>query len=272
MDLGLDGARVCVQGGTHGMGRAAALAFATEGARVVVLARDTERLEATVADLAEHGSPEAFGVSTDVRDRASVDRAFAEIGARWGQLNSLVCAVGPAVANVPWNELTDDQWLAAFDLGAMSAVRCARAALPLFRAAGWARIVNLAAMSARSHGFGLADYTAAKAALTSITKNLSLELATHGVLANVVSPGTFVTEQLRRHIDTVPSAAAAQVDPADLSSVMRWIQKQYHVRADLGRAGDPDEIAAVICFLGSRRNTYTTGANVNVDGGSSFYA
>jgi NAD(P)-dependent dehydrogenase (short-subunit alcohol dehydrogenase family) len=185
-------------------------------------------------------------------------------------LNALVCAVGPAVSDVPWTEVSDDQWLRAFDLGVISAVRCARAALPLLRAAQWGRIVNLAAMSARSHGHGLAEYTAAKAAVTSVSKNLSLELAPDGILVNVVSPGTFLTEQVRRHIDALPSARG--VDSDDLASVMRWIQEQCAVRADLGRAGDPVEIAAVITFLASRRNTYTTGANVNVDGGSAFYA
>lgn len=270
MDLGLAGAAVCVQGGTQGMGIATARTLAAEGARIAVLARDQGRLDDTVPQLHGLGSPDAFGVSTDVTDRESVERAFAAIGARWGQLNALVCAVGPEVSDVPWTEVSDEQWLRAFDLGAVSAVRCARAALPLLRAADWGRIVNLAAMSARSHGYGLAEYSAAKAALTSISKNLSLELAPDGILVNVVSPGTFLTEQVRRHIDALPSAV--DVDSDDLGSVMQWIQRQYVVRADLGRAGDPAEIAAVISFLASRRNSYTTGANVNVDGGSAFYA
>jgi 3-oxoacyl-[acyl-carrier protein] reductase len=270
MDLGLAGAVVCVQGGTQGMGGATARTLATDGARVAVLARDQNRLDDTVAELLALGSPDAIGLSTEVTDRDSVDRAFAAIGARWGQLNALVCAVGPEVSDVPWTEVSDDQWLRAFDLGAVSAVRCARAALPLLRAADWGRIVNLAAMSARSQCYGLAEYSAAKAALTSISKNLSLELAPDGILVNVVSPGTFLTEQVRRHLDALPSAA--DVDSDDLGSVMAWIQRQYAVRADLARAGDPAEIAAAITFLASRRNTYTTGANLNVDGGSAFYA
>jgi 3-oxoacyl-[acyl-carrier protein] reductase len=268
MDLGLAGAAVCVQGGTQGMGRATAETFAADGARVAVLARDQARLDETVAKLTDLGSPDAVGIATDVTDRASVDAAFAAIGERWGELNSLVCAVGPAVSNLRWDEMSDEQWREAFDLGAISAVRCARAALPWLRTAEWARIVNLSAMSSRSQGYGLADYTAAKAAINSITKNLSLELGPEGILANVVSPGTFLTEQLERHIEHVPELQGA--DTRDLTAIMqRWIQPQFAVRADLGRAGDPMEIAAVICFLASRRNT--TGGNINVDGGSAFY-
>jgi len=270
MDLGLAGAAVCVQGGTQGMGYATAKTFASEGARVAVLARDPERLDRARAELLRLGSPDVITVPTDVTDRESVDRAFAAIGARWGELNSLVCAVGPEVSDVAWTEVSDEQWLRAYDLGAVSAVRCARAALDLLRRAEWARIVNLSAMSARSQGYGLAEYSAAKAALASITKNLSLELAPDGILANVVSPGTYVTEQLRRHLDSLPSARG--VDAEDLKAVMAWIQDQYAVRSDLGRAGDPMEIAAVICLLASRRNSYTTGANINVDGGSAFFA
>jgi NAD(P)-dependent dehydrogenase (short-subunit alcohol dehydrogenase family) len=269
MELGLAGATVCVQGGTQGMGRATAETFAAEGARVAVLARDQARLDETVARLTELGSPDAVGLRADVTDTASVDRAFAVIGDRWSHVNALVCAVGPEVSDLAWTEISDERWLRAYDLGAISAVRCARAALPLLRAAEWARIVNLSAMSSRSQGFGLAEYTAAKAALNSITKNLSLELAPDGILANVVSPGSYLTEQLRRHLDALPSAG--DVDPADPVAVMQWIQREYAVRADLGRTGRPPEIAAVICFLASRRNTYTTGANLNVDGGSSFY-
>jgi 3-oxoacyl-[acyl-carrier protein] reductase len=140
----------------------------------------------------------------------------------------------------------------------------------LLRAAKWARIGNLAAMSARSQGFGLIEYTAAKAALTSITKNLSLELAAEGILANTVSPGTYISDQMVQHIATLPADAGVSAD--DPTSVMRYISEFFGVRADLGRAGIPPDIAPVICLLASERNTYTTGANINVDGGSSFFA
>jgi len=111
MDLGLAGAAVCVQGGTQGMGYATAKTFATEGARVAVLARDPERLDRARAELLRLGSPDVIAVPTDVTDRESVDRAFAAIGARWGELNSLVCAVGPEVSDVGWTEVSDERWL-----------------------------------------------------------------------------------------------------------------------------------------------------------------
>jgi 3-oxoacyl-[acyl-carrier protein] reductase len=270
MDLGLAGATVCVQGGSKGMGRAAAECFAVEGARVVVMAREQHALDETVQRLIELGSPESFGVSVDVANANAVEAGFAKVAQRWGQLNALVCAAGPAVSQLGWEHVSDEQFIDAYVLGALAAVRCARAALPLLRAAGWARIVNVSAMSTRSQGHGLIEYTAAKAALNSITKNMSLELAPEGILCNTVSPGTFITDQMRGHIAALPAEQGVHADDPD--SVMSYISTSFGVRADLGRAGMPDEIGPVICFLASRRNTYTTGANVNVDGGSAFYA
>lgn len=94
MDLGLANAAVCVQGGTRGMGRAAAECFASDGARVVVLGRDPASIDETVARLAELGSPDAWGVSADLLVPESIVEAFRKIDERWGELNTLVNAAG----------------------------------------------------------------------------------------------------------------------------------------------------------------------------------
>jgi NAD(P)-dependent dehydrogenase (short-subunit alcohol dehydrogenase family) len=114
----------------------------------------------------------------------------------------------------------------------------------------------------------LISYTASKAALTSVTKNLAKSLAADGILVNTVSPGTIVTASFTEGLR--PVLEAAGLDPADPHDVMRWIEQVYHQPADLGRAGRPEEVAALVAFLASRRNGYVTGANVNVDGGSDF--
>ena len=150
----------------------------------------------------------------------------------------------------------------------MAAVHCVRAALPLLRQADWARIVNVSAHSIQRQSPLLVAYTASKAALASISKNLAKSLAPEGILVNTVSPGTIVTAAFREAL--APLLRQQGFDAGDPADVMRWIDETYHQPADLGRAGLPDEVAAVIAFLGSRRNGYTTGANVNVDGGSDF--
>ena len=137
MDLGLNGAKVVIAGGTKGMGLAAAECFADDGANVAVLARGQEGLDAALASLREHGSPDPLAIRTDLTDAASIDHAFATIRERWdGVVNSLVSAAGPVeVGQGTIETVSDDDWMATFDMGTMSAVRCARACLPLLRAA-----------------------------------------------------------------------------------------------------------------------------------------
>ncbi len=269
MDLGLSGAHVVVSGGTKGMGRAAAESFAREGARVAVLARSADALADTAAALAELGSPDPVAIATDLTDAASVDAAFATVAERWGSIHALVNVAGPVDVGIKAFEALDDaEWMATFDIGTMSAVRCVRAGLPLLRAAPWARIVNVSAHSTKRQSPTIVAYTAAKAALTSITKNLSLSLAPEGILVNCVSPGSFNSAGMRGYLEALPPDRHA--DPDDLYDVMRIMAEDFGHPAHLGRAGDPAEIGPVIAFLASPLNTYMTGANVNVDGGSDF--
>jgi 3-oxoacyl-[acyl-carrier protein] reductase len=268
MDLGLAGAAVCVQGGSKGMGRAAAECFARDGARVVVLARDAAGIDETVAALRGLGSPDAWGIAVELLQPESVDAAFAAIGERWGELNTLVNAAGPGASMLTFEALADADWLEAFELGAMSAVRCARAALPLLRRAAWARIVNVSAHSTKRQGERLAAYTAAKAAMTSVSKNMSLALAKDEILVNTVSPGSFASPRFRAAMRRLPPERG--LDPDNLYDCMRWIAEDFGHPAHLPRAGEPSEIGPVIAFVGSRANSYMTGANINVDGGSDF--
>lgn len=267
MDLGFSGARVCVQGGSAGMGRAAAEAFARAGASVAILGRTEVRLEETAAALRALGSPEVLAIRTDIAERASVDAAFAAIAARWPSLNALVNAAGPQTSGLAWHEIDDAKWLESFSTGALGAVRCVRAALPLLRAAGWTRVVNLSAMSVQHHSRGLADYTAAKAALNSISKNMALELAGEGILVNVVSPGPVMSDNLHAY---VAQGSAGSVDPDDLVAAGQWLKAQFGSATDLGRVAHPNEIAAAILLAASPASTFMTGANINVDGGSHF--
>jgi len=269
MDLGLRSAKVVVNGGSKGMGRAAAEVMAAEGALIGVLARTKDDLDETADALRDLGAADVIGVPTDITDRTQVESAFAVIGDRWGSLNVLVNATGPVEVGVArFADLDDEEWAATFDIGTLGAVRCVRAALPLLRAAEWARIVNVSAHSTRRQSPDIVAYTAAKSALTSLSKNLSLSLAPEGILVNTVSPGSFLSPGLKRYLEQLP--AERGVDPNDLRDAMRVITEDYGHPAHLGRAGDPKEIGPVIAFAGSRLNSYMTGADINVDGGSDF--
>jgi 3-oxoacyl-[acyl-carrier protein] reductase len=266
MDLGLRNATVIVAGGTTGMGRAAAECFAEDGARVAVLARSEAGLQATSEALTELGSPDALGIATDLFDSSSVEAAVEQVGERWGHLNALVNAGGPMHGGLKTFETyDDDEWHDVFDGLTLAAVRTVRAALPLLRKADWARIVNVSAMSTKHQSPPLVAYTAAKSALTSLTKNLSQSLAADGILVNTVSPGTFASESFKAALSSMP-----EVNENDLQDIMRFIKEGFGHQVFLDRAADPSEIGPVIAFAASARNTYMTGANINVDGGSDF--
>ncbi len=266
MDLGLQDATAVVTGGSKGMGRAIAERLAAEGARVAVLARGQEAVDDTVRALHEGGSAGSLGMSVDVTDAGQVEAAFEELGRNWGSLNVLVNTLGPGAGS--FEDLDDAGWEATFDLGVMAAVRCVRAGLPLLRKAPWARIVNVSAHSTQRQSPLIVAYTASKAALTSVSKNLSKVLAPEGILVNTVSPGSIVTASFSEGLRQVFEAEG--LDATDPYDVMKWIEKHYAHPADLGRAGLPEEVASITAYLASRTNGYVTGANVNVDGGSDF--
>jgi NAD(P)-dependent dehydrogenase (short-subunit alcohol dehydrogenase family) len=266
MDLGLAGSKAVVTGGSKGMGLAIAQTLAADGASVAVMARDKAALDAAVESLLAAGAPEAVGISVDMSDAESITAGFDEVSRRWGQLNSLVHTIGPGDGY--FEDMTDADWDAAFGLGTMSGVRSIRAALPMLRAADWARIVTFAAHSIQRQNPRIVAYTASKAALTSITKNLSKSLAKDGILVNCVCPGTIVTASFTENLKDI--LAADGLDASDPVHVMKWIDDNFHQPCDLGRAGLPEEIASITTYLASRRNGYVTGATVNVDGGSDF--
>src|SRR5438445_9960905 len=187
------------------MGRAAAEAVAAEGARVAVLARTRAELEETAAALLKAGAAEALALPADITDPEQVTAAFAQLDRRWGALNVLVNAAGPVGVGVGrFADVADGEWHATMDAGLYGAVRCVRAALPLLRRAEWARIVNVSAHSTRRQSPDIVAYTAAKAALTSLSKNLSVSLAPEGILVNTVSPGSFLSAALRRYLEALP--------------------------------------------------------------------
>ncbi|OBE94048.1 short-chain dehydrogenase [Mycolicibacterium elephantis] len=266
MDLGFEGATAVVTGGSKGMGLAIAETLGAEGASVAIMARGRRGLDAAAERIREAGAPEVLALSVDMADAGSIAAGYSAVGEAWKHLNVLVHTVGPDAG--AFEDLDDDDWHAAFGLGTMSAVRSVRAALPMLRAADWARIVTLSAHSIQRQSPRLVAYTATKAALSSFTKNLSKSLGPEGILVNCVCPGTIVTASFTEILKDV--LAADGLDSADPHDVMTWVERTYGHPCDLGRAGLPEEIASATAYLASRRNGYVTGATVNVDGGSDF--
>jgi 3-oxoacyl-[acyl-carrier protein] reductase len=266
MDLGLRDRAVCIAGGSHAMGRAAADLLAAEGCRVAVLGRNEADLRVAEEELIAEGAPDALGLQCDLLDTGEVEAVFTFLDERWGELNGLVNAAGPSRVG-GLDDLTENEWLEDFDVGVLTMIRTVRAALPLLRKATFARVVNLAEASIRHQSPGLIAHTAANAAMASASKNLARALAPEGILVNTVCPGTVMSPALDGYLS---DADPTGLPEGPLEAGYAAVARDFDTTNDLGRVGLPEEVAAVAVFLCSEAASFVAGATIPVDGGTDF--
>ena len=251
MDFGLKDQVVLVTGSSSGIGRAAAVAFATEGAKVAITYFSSREGAEETARQVEAAGGEALVTPFDLDNADSIHAAIASIKAKWGALHVLVNnAVGDHVAptrGVLFEDVPLDHWQSVINRALEGTYLTIQAALPLMRASGWGRIVNVSSDGA-IHGVpGLAPYSSAKAGLSGLTITLAAELGPANILTNIVMPGFVATE----------SNLKIQQNYLDM------IQKG----TPSGRLTTPEDIARLIVFLGSQANGNVNGQTVLISGG-----
>jgi 3-oxoacyl-[acyl-carrier protein] reductase len=250
MDLGLRD-RVCVvTGSTGGIGLSTARMLAGEGARVVTNGRGDapgvgEQLHVR-ADLALAGEPE---------------RLITETEAAFGSVEVLVNNVGVAY-QADFHELTDEQWRQIWELNVMSYVRTIRAVLPGMRRRAVGVIVNVSSTSGKRPSVTMPDYSVTKAAVLSLSRLIADTYAADGVRCNAVTPGPTATEAW------LGEGGLADQQAARTGRTRDEVLRAVAAGRPLGRLAEPDEIAAVVVFLCSRRAAYVTGAAWSADGGT----
>ncbi len=238
----LDGKRALVTAAGQGIGRATALAFAAEGARVIASDRDPALLNGLATEGIET-------LTLDVRDPDAVAAAAREIGA----LDVLFNCAG-MVASGSILDCDEDQWAASLDLNLTAMYRMCRAFLPAMIAGGGGSIVNMASVVSSVKGApNRFAYGASKAAVIGLTKSIAADFVGRGIRANAVCPGTVETPSLRDRLAATGDAEAARV--------------AFVARQPLGRLGTPEEIAALVVYLASDDSAYTTGVAHVIDGG-----
>jgi NAD(P)-dependent dehydrogenase (short-subunit alcohol dehydrogenase family) len=239
---------VLITGALTGIGRAAALAFAREGARVVVSGRRGDAGQALVREL--HGlCAEAEFIKADVRNedqvRALVDGAVA----RFGRLDVAVNNAGTEGKPGPATEQTAETYAATFDTNVLGTILSMKHELRVMQAQRAGSIVNISSAFGHEGAPGASVYVASKHAVEGLTRSAALEAAPFGVRVNAVAPGAIETAMLNRFTGTAENKAALAL------------------QAPLARVGEPDEIAQAIVFAASRKSSYMTGHILAIDGG-----
>lgn len=250
MDLQLQGKAALVTGGTRGIGRAIASQLAAEGARVVLCARSETDVVETTQALSAPGR-EVHGISADVATEAGAGHAVAATVERFGGIDILVNNVGGSHGAGSFDQASPTEWRAVLDSNLLSAVLCSRHAVDWMRAHGGGVITHVSSLCGREYCTS-APYSAAKAGVVALAKEMAIDLARYEIRVNSVAPGAILfpggSWDRRRQRD--PERIAAMIE-RDLP----W-----------GRFGTPEEVASVVVFVCSPLASWVSGACVPVDG------
>jgi len=268
MDLNLRNAVVLITGGSRGLGREFALAFADEGARVAICARDAVKLEEAAGAVRARGT-ECLALQADLLDGAACQRVVDDTAAHFGRLDVLVNNASASVDATPKSieVATDAQVMARINGKMLVAVRCARAALPHMRKTGGGRIVNIGGTAGRtvfrsgdmpSEGSGLAQGLG-NSSLANFTKYLAEEVAADHIVVNTIHPHLIRTD---RHAQRVRwQAKRSGVSESEAEA-------QIAAQNPIGRVLEPGDVTPLVLLLASSLSAATTGQAIAVDGGA----
>jgi 3-oxoacyl-[acyl-carrier protein] reductase len=265
MDLGLKGRSCVVTGASRGIGRETARLLCAEGANVLLVGRDEERLaaareEATIAGAAASGRAETL--TLDVTDEGAGERMVVAADEHFGGLDVLVNNAGAA----QWRHLDDvpdEDWYAQYELNVMAPLRAMRAAAPAMAERGWGRIVNVCSTAGKRPSAAMPEYSVAKAAELSLSRLFADRYAKSGVLVNAICPGPVEAELWME-----PGGLLDQSHEMSGAASREEALAEAGAKRPIGRLAEVGEIAAAIVFLCSERASYVAGAAWSVDGGT----
>jgi NAD(P)-dependent dehydrogenase (short-subunit alcohol dehydrogenase family) len=265
MDLGLKGKKAFVAGGGRGIGKAIARDLAKEGVDVVIASRTMSQLEQTAKEIEDETGQRVIPIQMDATSREQVDAAIAQAAAQLGGLDILVNSAslpgGSPTAVGPIEDLDETELMDDFDVKYVGALRCARAAIPFLKEAGWGRIINISGGNARNAG-NLSG-GARNVSLVHLTKTLSNHLGRFGITVNCIHPGTTRTERTPELL----AARATQLGVSPEEAEERDFAAGSPRGNAIGRMVDASEVAFVSTFLCSDKAWAVTGELIAAGGG-----
>ena len=258
MDLGLTNKRVVVMASSKGLGKATALQFAKEGAKVLISSRNEEELSKTAEEIKSISDNQSvYFVVCDVTKEGDINRLFETASEKLGGVDILVNnAGGPTPGG--FGQVTDEDWYAAFDKNLLSYIRTIRLAIPYMKEQNFGRIVNISSSSTKEVLDGLILSNTFRLGMVGLTKSIAREYGEHNILINTVGPGRIQTDRVTE-LDQI----AADKKNVSLEEIREGVKQVIPV----GRYGKPEEFANVVVFLCSEANQFMTGQNIVIDGG-----
>ncbi len=257
MDLGLTNRVALVTGSSRGIGWAIAHQFALEGAKVVICARNSTQLEIAAEKIRAMTGSEVYSVQTDLTSLTEITRLIVNTLSVFHHIDILVNNSGGPPPNF-FTETTPQDWTSAFESLLLSVVHCCSEVIPHMKKQNWGRIINITSFAAKQPVERLVLSNAFRAGILGLTKTLSNELGSEGILVNAVCPGWTHTQRLESLAQSI--AAQGTMTP---SAIMKTWARQIPLK----RLAQPEEIANVVVFLASECASYMTGTVIQVDGG-----
>jgi 3-oxoacyl-[acyl-carrier protein] reductase len=257
MNLGIKDKVALVAASSQGIGRAAAEAFAAEGCRIAMCARNQQTLNAAAQKIRKEYNVEVFDEAFDVTDAAAVSRFVAAVAEKFGSVDICVTNAGGPPAK-GFLTTTQEDWQRALEANFLSAVYFAREVIPHMQKKKWGRIITLTSITTKQPVADLVLSNGVRAGVVGLVKSLANEFGKDGILVNNVGPGFTATDRLK---ELARSAAAAS------GKSEQEFFDQWAADAPVKRLGEPREVADAIVWLASERASYITGQTVLVDGG-----